>query len=254
MRFAAVVLVAAGAIAALPGAALAGHANLDEGRPVRFEDPYPIPRGEWSFELGGGYLDPRPGKDHAFFPIEVLYGAILNTQLSAGTVLFMGDSTASVGSGDVRLSALYNFGQESSVLPGLGLKYTLILPTGTDSHGVDAQIKALITKSISRVSFHANFSELLVGERSFGERSSRFEIDLGTSFPLGTMHTRTLLLLGWFSERAPESVLENRTGVELGIRRQQTTRTVLDLGIGTESRGRYEGSRVRVSAGLSWSY
>ena len=249
----------------LPAAALAaGHANLDEGRPLPFEDPYPVPRGEWSFELGGGYenrrlgpyQDARLGRDQVQFPLEIVYGAVLNAQISAGIAFFThkDSSGTSVRVGDVRVAGLYNFSQESTTLPALGLKYTLDLPTGTDSHGVDAQVKALVTKSISRVSFHANFSELLIGERSFGERSSRSGIDLGSSFPLGAMHTRTLLLVGWFSEQAPLRGDDNRTGIELGFRRQQTTRTVLRAGIGTESGGGFDGTSVSVNAGLSWSY
>ena len=72
-----------------PAIALAaGHGNLDEGRPLHFEDPYPVPRGEWSLEAGGGFRDARAGQDHAYFPIEALYGVAMNAQISVGTEFF----------------------------------------------------------------------------------------------------------------------------------------------------------------------
>lgn len=249
-----------------PAIALAaGHGNLDEGRPLHFEDPYPVPRGEWSLEAGGGFRDARAGQDHAYFPIEALYGVAMNAQISVGTEFFShphalgGEPTES---GDITLGILYNFTQETAALPAIGLKYTADLPTGVNSHGVDARMKALVTKSIGAISFHLNASELFAGERSFGERYSRSEVDLGASFPLGyPEHTRTLLLLGVFTQQALMRGSESVRGIEVGFRRQQSARTVLDLGIGSETGGDVtplnpadRSARLRVNAGLSWSY
>jgi len=229
------------------------HGNLDERHPLRFEDPYPIPQGEWSIEAGIGFqrMGGR-GRPHAFIPIDVLYGAALNTQFSLGTgwsSLAVSDSQSS----DLRISALYNFRQETMSLPALALKYTLELPTGTRSEGVDTEIKALVTKSISSVSFHFNLTDRFIGERSFAARSSLLIFDLGASLPLFISHGgRNLLLAGWHSEQYPYPWGDNVTGFGLGIRRQQTARTVLDAGVETESS--YGVTNVRFAGGLSWSY
>jgi len=242
------------------------HGNLDEGHPLRFEDPYPIPQGEWSIESGIGFQHlgdrgrlPTLNKDHVFLPIDVLYGAALNTQFSLGTgwsTRTVSDSvpgSKSIESSDLRISALYNFRQETTGLPALALKYTLELPTGTRSEGVDTEIKALVTKSISSVSFHFNLTDRFIGERSFAARSSLLIFDLGASLPLQISHGgRNLLLAGWHSEQGPYPWGDNVTGFGLGIRRQQTARTVLDAGVETESS--YGVTNVRFAGGLSWSY
>ena len=49
------------------------HSNLDEGRPSRVEDPYPIAHGELALEAGFGFNIERRGDDRFFSPIEILY-------------------------------------------------------------------------------------------------------------------------------------------------------------------------------------
>ena len=165
------------ALVALPRPALAiEHGNLDEGRPTRFEDPYAIPLGEWSVEMGGGFRDARHGDDRAALPVDILYGAALNMQIGVGTVLFThprGLGGESAQSGDVSVSALFNFSQESLSLPALGLKWEMVFPTGVDSRGLDVRLKTLVTKSISRLSFHLNGSELLLGDPSPVEHGTK---------------------------------------------------------------------------------
>jgi hypothetical protein len=254
----ALVLVVLAALAVLPRPALAiEHGNLDEGRPTRFEDPYAIPLGEWSVEVGGGFRDARHGDDRAAMPVDILYGAAPNMQIGLGTVIFThprslgGESSQS---GDVRVSALFNFSQESLSLPALGIKWEMVFPTGVDSRGLDARLKALVTKSISRLSFHVNASELFRGDPSPVERGSRYELDYGLSYPLGApKHTRMLLLLGGFAEESAARGFNNRRGVEIGLRRQQSLRTVVDAGFRIESDGGEERANI-FNAGLSWSY
>ena len=78
------VVVLAILMAAGPASAI-DHKNLDEGRPLRLEDAYPISSGEIAVEVGGGFRLARRGSDQGFFPIEVLYGAFPNFQLGVGT-------------------------------------------------------------------------------------------------------------------------------------------------------------------------
>src|SRR5262249_31532761 len=101
--------VAAGEVAAID------HANLDEGRPLRLEDAYTIAHGEIAVEAGAGLTLPRRGPKRGVFPVELLYGALPNLQLGVGTVLSTDPRAIDdlPKSGDLRLTALYNFNQET---------------------------------------------------------------------------------------------------------------------------------------------
>ena len=54
---------------ALPAGAV-DHSNLDEQRPLRLEDPYPIAAGEWALETGVGFRLLCRGGDRGVFPLE----------------------------------------------------------------------------------------------------------------------------------------------------------------------------------------
>ena len=73
-------LCVAALIAATPAFAI-DHKNLDEHRPTRLEDAYPVASGEITVEAGGGFRLARRGTDQGFFPVEVLYGALPNLQI-----------------------------------------------------------------------------------------------------------------------------------------------------------------------------
>ena len=90
------------------------HSNLDEDRPLRIEDPYPIATGELAIEFGAGLHVQRRGQTQGMFPIELLYGAVPNLQLSLGTTAFTDPQKVDepTKSGDLRVSALYNINQE----------------------------------------------------------------------------------------------------------------------------------------------
>jgi hypothetical protein len=134
------------------------HKNLDEGRPLRLDDAYAIASGELAVEAGAGFALERRGPDRGVFPLEVLYGAYPNLQLGLGTTLLTDprDIDEQTKSGDLRVSGLYNFNQETLTLPAFGLKLELNLPTGADSAGVDVEVKGIVTRSIDRLSLHLN--------------------------------------------------------------------------------------------------
>src|SRR5262245_6562928 len=119
------------------------HGNLDEGRPLRLEDAYAISTGEIALETGAGFSLLRRGPDRGFFPIEVLWGALPNFQISVGTTLSTDphEIDEPAKSGDLRVSALYNLNQETLVMPAFGVKLEVNLPTGVDARGVALKLK-----------------------------------------------------------------------------------------------------------------
>jgi hypothetical protein len=255
MRAAAVALaLLAGSV--LPADAI-DHKNLDENRPLRLEDPYPIATGEWAIEAGGGFTLQRRGTDRGTFPIEVLYGALPNLQFGIGTAL----STApheiedQTKSGDLQVSGLYNFNQETLSLPAFGAKLSVNLPTGVDSSGVDVEVKGLVTKSFDHLSLHFNAAyEFLTGTER-GERDGRYQFVLGASYPIGApQYTRTTLIGDIFTEQASRKGESNVVGVEAGFRHQLTPRLVFDAGVGTEFAGPSDRATFFLTTGFSFGF
>ena len=253
-----IVLVVLGIIAVVAGDAEAlDHKNLDEGRPLRLEDAYPIAHGEISIETGAGFSLPRHGPNRGFFPIEVLYGAFPNLQLGIGSALFTDphDTDDRPKSGDLRASVLYNFNQETLTLPALAAKLSLTAPTGTDAHGYGIELKGIVTKSIDRLSLHFNGGyEFLTGSTRT-ERDGRYELALGASYPIGApKFTRATLIVDVFADQPVTRGESTIVGTEVGLRYQLTPSIVWDVGIGTEFAGPRSRSSFFGMTGLSLGF
>ena len=233
------------------------HKNLDEGRPLRLEDAYPIASGELALEAGGGFRMARRGADQGFFPVELLYGALPNLQVGAATVLFTDPHELDdrPKSGDLHLSALYNFNQETITLPAFGLKLGLDSPTGVDSRGFGVELKGIVTKSVDRLSLHLNAGYEFLTDTRRGERDGRYEFALGFSYPVGApQFTRATFVGDVFAEQASRRGESSTVGVELGLRFQLTPRIVWDVGVGTEFTGPADRSRFIVTTGVSFGF
>jgi len=245
-------------LAGLPiGVSAIDHDNLDEGRPLRLEDAYPIPNGEWAIEVGAGLSVQRKSRTRGLFPLEVLYGLAPNLQLSLGTTLLTDPKQLEEQpkSGDLHVSGLYNFNQETLSLPASGLRLTVNAPTGTASSGVDVRVKGLITKSFERLSVHFNPAyEVLSGTQPF-ERNGRYEMVLGASYPFGApKNTLTTILGDFFTQQALRRGNPQIAGVEMGVRQQWTPWTVLDAGVGTEFAGPPDRSSFFLTVGFSLGF
>jgi hypothetical protein len=240
--------------AIVPAAYGIDHKNLDEGRPLRLEDAYPIATGEIAVEAGAGFTLQRKGPDRALFPVEILYGAVPNLHLGVGTTLSTDprDISEQTKSGDLQLSGLYNFNTETLTLPAFGAKLTINLPTGVDSSGVDVELKGLVTKSFDRLSVHFNAAyEFLNGTRR-QERDGRYELVLGAGYPVGAPHyTLTTLVADVFTQQSVRRGESNTVGAEIGFRHQLTQRIVVDAAIGTEFAGPGDRSRFFGTVGIS---
>jgi hypothetical protein len=198
------------------------HKNLDAGRPARVEDAYAIADGEIALEVAAGFTLERKGSDRGVFPVEALYGAYPNLQLAVGTTLSTSprEIDGRPRSGDLQASALYNFNQETLVLPALALRLGLEIPTGIGSQGVAVEVKGIVTKSIQRLAVHLNAGYQLLTATRRGERDGVYELALGASYPLGAPWLTRLLLVGdVFAEQAPRRGEAPIVGTEIGRRR-----------------------------------
>lgn len=240
-------------LAAFPAWAL-DHNNLDEGRPLRIEDAYPIAYGELSLETGARFSLNRRSPDRFSFPVEVLYGAYWNLHVGLDSILATEPRTIdeSEKSGDLRVSALYNFNQETLRLPAFAVKLGLDFPTGIHSSGVDTELTGIITRSFGRIRTHLNVGYEFIGHARDGERDGRYALVFGGQYPLGAPRSfNTTLLADIFTEQSARSGKSNPTGIEVGIRQQVASLVVLDVGMGTEFAGPAERAPFFVMMGIS---
>jgi hypothetical protein len=242
---------------AVPEASAVDHSNLDQGRPVRVEDPYPIAAGEWALETGVGFTVERENPNRGFVPIELLYGPALNLQVGIATRFSTNPGVSDEAkSGDLELSALYNFNRETITTPAFGLRVGVLLPTGVDSAGTDLEVKGLLTRSFNRLRVHFNSSYTFLGGTPRGGRDGRYQAVLGVSHPVGGLpkYTYTTLVGDVFTEQALGNGEANVVGAEIGVRHQWTTRVVLDTGISTEFAGPDDRSSFSVATGFSAAF
>lgn len=75
------------------------------------------------------------------------------------------------------------------------MKLELGLPTGVDSSGTDVSLTGLATKSLGRLSLHANAGYAFLSGEDPRERDGRYEIMLGASYPIGAPHYTRLTVL-----------------------------------------------------------
>ncbi|MEW6301021.1 MAG: hypothetical protein AB1671_25355 [Thermodesulfobacteriota bacterium] len=241
-----------------PGVARAvDHNNLDEGRPLRLEDAYPIAYGELAAETGARFLHNRTVADRFAFPVEFLYGAYWNLQVGLGSTPSTHPRTIDEPekSGDLRAFALYNLNQETLALPAFAAKLSLDFPTGVDSQGVDTELKGIITRSFGRSRVHLNVAYEFVGSADDGERDGRYEIVLGGQYPLGYPRSfDTTLLVDCFTQQSGHSGASNSAGFEIGLRRQVAPLTVVDVGIGTEFAGPADRTPFFATVGVSLGF
>jgi outer membrane putative beta-barrel porin/alpha-amylase len=246
-----VLAVAAGDVYAID------HTNLDEGRPLRLEDAYAIADGEIAIEIGGGFTLPRRGSNQGVLPAEILYGAYPNLQLSVGTTLATDprDIDDRPKSGDLQVSALYNFSQETISLPAFALKVGVDTPTGVGARGYGVEVKGIITKSIERLSLHLNAGYEFLIATSTGDREGRYQFALGASYPIGApQFTRATLVGDVFAEQSTRRGESTFVGTEVGLRYQLTPRIVWDVGIGTEFAGPAHRSNLFMTTGFSFGF
>ncbi len=226
------------AIAALLATSGAGRAlaqidyrNLDDERPVRTEDAYPVDR--YALEiLTPLTFESASGAETWLFAPEAEYGVLRNTQVGVKLPLAITDAagTTSFGLAGMFLYALYNFNTESRTLPALGLRADVGLPPGSlGGGGVRLTLKGLATRSWGRWRAHVNLAGTLGPDDDLGvEALPRWVASLAMD---RTLFRRSLLLIGDIA--VLQAAREATTQVEaaLGLRWQWRTTTVLDAGI-----------------------
>jgi hypothetical protein len=214
-------------------AAQTDYRNLDDHRPVRTEDAYPIER--YAFELLVPYEyenEPAGEALHVITP-ELAYGLLANTQIGLKLPFAaVNDSDGTDwGFAGPRVFALHSFNTEGPLLPALGLRADAAFPAG-DLAGDNVQLtlKAIATRSWGRTRLHLN------GGVTLGDEAGRPEVGAEPDWSLSVAADRTilrqsLLVIGEVGvlEAASDTPTEVTAG--LGIRYQLAATLVLDAGV-----------------------
>ncbi|HEU4829709.1 MAG TPA: hypothetical protein VFT04_11005 [Gemmatimonadales bacterium] len=236
------------------------YRNLDEGRPVRTEDAYPVER--HSFELVVPYIyenERGPGRSHLVAP-ELAYGIAANTMVGLKLPFTALDGGAGVdtrwGFGGPRFFGLYNFNTESPKLPAFALRADASIPFGNlAGDHVSGALSAIATRSWGRTRAHINATVGLGPEPAVSEA---LPVHAMPSWGAGAALDRTFLRSSLvviaeltLREAIGETITEVSAG--LGARMQLTPTLVLDAGL--ERRlTREAGTDIGLTIGLTHAF
>lgn len=213
---------------ATPAAAQEDYRNLDAGRPLRVEDAYPIKFHEWEWELGTGVAGLEGGAFSGQTVLELKTGIFRNAQLGleAHAAVERVAGVSETGIEEVQGHLLYNFNQEGSRTPAVGLRMDVQGPGWGDLARSDwgARLTALATRTFGRSRMHVN--------AGYGWHSAR---DGDGLWSAGVAWDRALgltsrMVAGDVFVEIPESG-PARVWVDLGGRVQMTKQVVLDAGV-----------------------
>ena len=207
------------------------YRNLDDERPVRTEDAYPVDR--YAFELMTPLTFEATGdaRQYLLAP-EVEYGAFANAMVGAKFPIAVADGPdgTRTGLGGAFAYVLYNFNTESRHLPALALRTDVQFPLGSlGGDGVRATLKALATRSCGRWRAHVNLAGTVGPDTELGaDALPRWVATLAVDH---TLFRQSVLIIG--DVAVLETARDAPTQVEaaLGLRWQWRPTTVLDTGI-----------------------
>jgi hypothetical protein len=235
-----------------PSDAQIDYRNLDDDRPVRVEDAYPVERYAFEFlipyslerERGGGFV-------HASV-LELAYGVFRNVHVGVKAPLAaVRDADATEwGLSGLRVFALYNFNTEGPILPAFSLRTDVAIPVGSlAGNEAQAAVKAILTRSWGRNRLHLNAAY------RFGPDSAPAVVEGLERWWYGaaldrTLFRESLLVVGEVYARRPVESAPVEVNGALGLRWQWLPTTVLDIGVSRRLRDNV-GPDYAVTLGIS---
>jgi hypothetical protein len=229
------------------------YRNLDDGRPVRAQDAYPIER--YAFELVVPYeLEQEEGADLHLVAPELGYGIARNAQLEVELPFAAVRSGGSTewGFAGPRVGLLYNLNTDGPVLPAFSLGGRLALPLG-DLAPDDPRLTLLgvATRSWGRTRLHLNAAATL-GEAAAAAVAADPDWSVSAAADR-TLLRQSLLLIGELSAQGPGDGDPTEVSVALGARMQLTPTLVADAGV-TRRLTADSGPDLGMSLGLSYIF
>lgn len=230
------------------------HDNLDAGRPLQFEDAEPIARGGLAIEFGFNSDFARRRRAGFSTPVAVVWGGSLNTQWELGSRGSFGGGQHRFRLEGIHVGNLTNLRRQIKNQPALAVKWEAELPTGRDER-VALRLRGIATQSARQYDrVHLNLDLDVLPNPHANQRRFRLGAVLGYTTPVGYFTHFDTTALAEISVR--EGALTGdplTTGIGLGIRRQMSPRTVLDMGVQSELSGT-DRVPLRFIAGYSISF
>ena len=226
------------------------YRNLDDDRPTRVEDAYPVER--YAFEVIAPWRYARSTGFglHAFIP-EIEYGLLRNFQVGLKLPI-AGVSTPSGrdwGISGLRLFGLYNFNTESPSLPAFSIRADGVFPVGElAGEGLQLTAKGIATRSWGKNRLHVN------GAYTFGSPEELAAVEAADKWWVGAALDRTLfrqsslLIAELYALRSTPSE-PIQVNASVGLRYQWGPMTVVDVGV--SRRLRYIGPDYEITFGVS---
>ncbi|MBI4420577.1 MAG: hypothetical protein HY560_07095 [Gemmatimonadetes bacterium] len=230
------------------------YRNLDDDRPVRTEDAYPVER--YAFEFLAPYAFHREAGGsvvHGFVP-EIEHGILYNAQLGVKAPLALRREAGRTerGMSGLVLFALYNFNSETPTLPALSVRSDVTLPVGALA-GDHAHVgfKMVATRSWGRNRVHLNGSYTIgpTGQEAALESAARWWLGVAGD---RTLYRQSVLVVGELYALKPAPGLALEVNASAGIRWQWRASTVLDVGV--SRRLRTTGPDVAATVALSHAF
>ena len=231
------------------------YRNLDDDRPTRVEDAYPVEH--FAFEALLPYLAERERGGvtvHSVVP-ELSYGVVRNAQLGVKLpfALLDGPAASRTGLSGIRAFALYNFNTESRALPAFSLRADGAFPVGSlAGDKTRIALKAIATRSFGKNRLHLN------GAYGFGPDGAGAVTEGLPRWWAGAAVDRTLfrqstLLVGEVYALKSERGARTEVNATLGLRYQWTPTTVFDFGVGRRLKSSV-GPDIAVTVGFSHAF
>lgn len=227
-------LSAVGIMLLSPVMALAiDHNNIDEGRPLRFEDASSIAWHERAIEFGFGSGFPRRSSARLNSKLEFLYGAFLNTHFGVALKPTFDSDDDRFDASNLELSFFHALRREIGNGPALAYRVGMGLPTARDAKGVEGHLRAILTKALRQYDkVHLNLDAQVNSDPVAGGRDAAFGAVLGYTMPVGYPRSFTQTILAEFAVEQGAFRGQGWIGtVGLGMRKQIGVRSVVDAGI-----------------------
>ncbi|MBI4421719.1 MAG: hypothetical protein HY560_12915 [Gemmatimonadetes bacterium] len=229
-------LAAAVLLAAGPAGLVAqiDYRNLDDDRPTRVEDAYPVERYAFEFLVPYSYARDRTGAVIQASVLELEYGIFRNTQVGLKAPIAgvrSSGATTTWGLSGLRVFALYNFNTESLVLPAVALRIDAAFPVGSLG-GDETQVglKGIVTRSWGPTRLHLN-GAVRLGQDAPGPVVEGIERWWYGAALDRTLFRQSLLLIGevYASKELGNVPLE--VNASFGLRWQWRPTAVIDIGV-----------------------
>lgn len=211
--------------------------NLEDDLGASVEDAYATAYKNREIQAAVRYRKTSDNKNEWYISPSLEYGIFRNTQVELSVPFYAGNAHTS-GAKDIRVSALYNFNQESVIVPAFAIVGRAVLPTGDESDGVDLTGRIILTKTItSRLDrIHLNFdytynAQPVLHAEDDQELSERSRFVTATVGYSGRIGPTTVLVADFVWDQTKYRNQLSRI-VELAFREQVTPRLVISLGGG----------------------